>query len=74
MKWYEAKTLEEFDALPLIERAKMPNYLECRRQVAASFYDPFNDKKLAHLDPKLLRDLQRKYEAIGSKKDSIRRE
>jgi hypothetical protein len=58
MQWYEAKTLEEFDALPLKEREKMPNYLACRRQVANSFYDPFNDKRLARLD-------QREHEAIN---------
>jgi hypothetical protein len=46
MQWYEARTLEEFYALPLKEREKMPNYLSYRRQVANSFYDPFNDKRL----------------------------
>tara|TARA_R110002020_G_scaffold25209_2_gene82083 strand:- start:1646 stop:1888 length:243 start_codon:yes stop_codon:yes gene_type:complete len=80
MKWYEARTLEEFNALPFKERKKMPNYLECRklaaRLFALSVYDPFNEKRLAHLD-------QREHEAINVsanspyksvKKDTTRRE
>ena len=39
MKWHEARTLEEFDSLPLKEREKMPGYLEGRWLVAASFLD-----------------------------------
>lgn len=44
MKWYEARTLEEFNALPLTEREKMPDYLVSRQ----SLYDPFKEKKSGH--------------------------
>ena len=50
MKWYEAKTWEEFNALPRKEQAKTPGYLECRMLVAKSLYDPFNEKVLSKLD------------------------
>ena len=50
MKWYEAKTMEEFNALPRKERAKTPYYLEFRMLVAKSLTDPFNDKVLTKLD------------------------
>tara|TARA_R110000822_G_scaffold155389_1_gene295183 strand:+ start:112 stop:348 length:237 start_codon:yes stop_codon:yes gene_type:complete len=50
MKWHEAKTWEEFNALPRKEREKKPGYLKCRMLVAKSFYDPFNDKVLSKLD------------------------
>ena len=50
MKWYEAKTWEEFNALPRKEREKTPDYLKCRMRGAKSFYDPLNDKVLANID------------------------
>ena len=51
MKWYEAKTWEEFNALPRKEQEKMPYYLEFRMLVAnKSLTDPFNDKVLSKLD------------------------
>ena len=49
MKWYEAKTWEEFNALPRKEQEKMPYYLKCRMLGAKSFIDPFNDKVLSKL-------------------------
>jgi hypothetical protein len=59
MRWYEAKTLEDFNALSIKERIKMPWYLECRRSAARSLYDPFKAKKLKHLLD------QREHEAVN---------